>query len=220
MAAVEVCTDVVQQWFDKNTSCASRTAVNGSDVVVFSAELYDDGGSRGWIGVITYLGGVWFVGLRTDMKVHFDMTMRQKAVFECLRAPHAQDFLLAISIDGFGQHMSPVEYRTILKYRLMILLFPVDAIFPVCRKACLDSFGEHAVHCKELPGFKYRHDMVRDVLFDICRRAEISAKKEAPVNFLTDPSDGRSTLRPADVLVFGWVGGKHACVDLTGFLLS
>ncbi|GKE45440.1 putative reverse transcriptase domain-containing protein [Tanacetum coccineum] len=126
------------------------------------------------------------------------------------------DFLLAIPIDGLGQHMSPVEYCTILKYRLMIPLFPVDGICPVCRKACLDSFGEHAVHCKELPRFKYRHDMARDVLFDICRRAGISAKKEAPVNFLTDPSDGRFTLRPADVLDFGWVGGKHACVDLTG----
>ncbi|GJY96472.1 hypothetical protein Tco_0513382 [Tanacetum coccineum] len=154
-----------------------------------------------------------------DMEVHFDMTIRQKTVFECLRAPHAHDFLLAIPIDGLGQHMSPVEYRTILKYRLMISLFPVDAICPVCRKACLDSFGEHAVHCKELPGFKYRHDMVKDVLFDICRRVGISAKKEAPVNFLTDPSDGRSTLKQADVLVFGWVGGKHACVDLTGVSL-
>nr|GEX89419.1 putative reverse transcriptase domain-containing protein [Tanacetum cinerariifolium] len=144
------------------------------------------------------------------------MTVRQKTVFECLRAPHTQDFLLAIPIDELGQHMSPVEYRTILKYRLMISLFPVDAICPVCRKACLDSFGEHAVHCKELSGFKYRHDMVRDIIFDISRRARISAKKEAPVHFLIDPSDGRSTLKPADVLVFGWVGGKHACVDLTG----
>jgi len=36
------------------------------------------------------------------------------------------------------------------------------------------------------------------------------------VNFLTDPLDRRSTLRPADVIVYGWVGGKHACVDLTG----
>ncbi|KAJ0932964.1 hypothetical protein HanPSC8_Chr04g0179671 [Helianthus annuus] len=36
------------------------------------------------------------------------------------------------------------------------------------------------------------------------------------VNFLTDPLEGRSTLRPADILVFGWVGGKHACVDPTG----
>ncbi|GKC30428.1 hypothetical protein Tco_1037722 [Tanacetum coccineum] len=102
--------------------------------------------------------------------------------------------------EGLGQHMSPVEYRTILKYRLMISLFPVDAICPVCRKTCLDSFGEYAVHCKELTGFKYRRDMVRDVLFDICRRAGISAKKEPPVNFLTNRSDGISTLRPTDVL--------------------
>ncbi|GKD69231.1 hypothetical protein Tco_1323321, partial [Tanacetum coccineum] len=82
--------------------------------------------------------------------------------------------------------------------------------------ACLNSFGEHAVHCKELQGFKYQHDMVRDVLLDICRCAGIFAKKEAPVNFLTNPSDGRSTLRQADILVFGWVRGKQACVDLTG----
>ncbi|KAJ0558615.1 putative exostosin [Helianthus annuus] len=98
----------------------------------------------------------------------------------------------------------------------MIPLFSVDKICVVCHKACLDSFGEHAVHCRELPGFKYRHDLVRDILFDIVRRAGISAKKEAPVNFLTDPLEGRSTLRPADILVFGWVGGKHVCVDLTG----
>ncbi|GJZ88958.1 putative reverse transcriptase domain-containing protein [Tanacetum coccineum] len=107
------------------------------------------------------LANVLFSKMVKDMEVHFDMTMRQNAVFECLRAPHARDFLLAIPIDGLGQHMSPVEYRTILK------------------------------------------------------RVGISSKKEAPVNFLTDPSDGRSTLRPADVLVFGWVGGKHAYVDLT-----
>nr|GFA33696.1 putative reverse transcriptase domain-containing protein [Tanacetum cinerariifolium] len=47
-------------------------------------------------------------------------------------------------------------------------------------------------------------------------RVGISVKKKAPLNFLTDPSDGRFTLRPADVLVFEWVGRKHACVDLTG----
>ncbi|GKF44742.1 hypothetical protein Tco_0131294 [Tanacetum coccineum] len=99
---------------------------------------------------------------------------------------------------------------------IMIPLFLVDAICPVCRKACLDSFWKHAIHYKELPGFKYRRDMVRDVLFDICRRVGVSAKKEASVNFLTDPSDGRSILRPAGILVFGWVGGKHASVDLIG----
>nr|GEW31748.1 putative reverse transcriptase domain-containing protein [Tanacetum cinerariifolium] len=121
------------------------------------------------------LANVFFSEMVKDMEVHFDMTMRQKAVFECLRAPHAQDFLLAIPINGLGQHISPVEYHTIFKYRLMVLLFPVDATCPVCRKACLDSLGN-------------------------MRRVGISAKKEAPVNFLTDLTDGRSTLRPADVL--------------------
>jgi len=66
--------------------------------------------------------------------------------------------------------------------------------------------------------YKYwvRPYLVRDVLFDIFRRVGISVKKKAHVNFLTDPLDRRLTLRPADVMVYGWVGGKHACVDLTG----
>ncbi|KAL7597205.1 hypothetical protein Lser_V15G29104 [Lactuca serriola] len=165
------------------------------------------------------LAGVIFSKIVQDMEVHFEMTIRQKAIFECLRAPNAHDFFMIIPIDGLGQHMSPVEYRVILKYRLMIPLFPADETCHVCRKACLDFFGEHAIYCKELPGFKYLHDLVRDVLFDIFRRAGVSAKKEAPVNFLTDPLEGRSTLRPADVLVFGCVGGKHACMDLIGVSL-
>jgi hypothetical protein len=98
-------------------------------------------------------------------------------------------FLLAIPIDGLGQHMSLVEYRTILRYRLMIPLFPIDEVCPVCRKACLNQFGELAVHCREFPGFKYRHDFVRDILCNIFQRAGVSVKKEAPVNFLTDPQE-------------------------------
>ena len=38
------------------------------------------------------------------------------------------------------------------------------------RKSPFDKFGEHMVHCKEIHGFKYRHDLVRDVLFDVLRR--------------------------------------------------
>jgi len=56
---------------------------------------------------------------------------------------------------------------------------------------------------KELPSFKYRHDFVRDVLFDIFRRAGISVKKKALLNFLTDTLDRRSTLRPAGVMLYG-----------------
>jgi hypothetical protein len=146
------------------------------------------------------------------VEVDFAMTVRQKAVFGCLKAAHAQDFLLDIFIDGLDQHMSPVEYRTILRYAFTIPLFPVDEICPVCRKACLDTFGEHTTHCRELPGFKYRHDLIRDVLF--FRRAGISIKKEAPLNFLTDPQEGRSTLRSVNVLVHGWVPRQTCLCEL------
>jgi hypothetical protein len=79
-----------------------------------------------------------------------------------------------------------------------------------------NKFGEYAVHCREFSDFKYRHDFVRDVLFDVFKRACVSVKKEAPMNFLIDPLEGRSsTLRSTDILVYRWVGGKHACVDLT-----
>jgi hypothetical protein len=60
----------------------------------------------------------------------------------------------------------------------MISLFSMDEVCPVCRKACLYTFGEHASHGRELPGFEYRHDLVRDALFDIFRQANISVKKE------------------------------------------
>ncbi|GKD55182.1 hypothetical protein Tco_1288569, partial [Tanacetum coccineum] len=99
----------------------------------------------------------------------FDLFPRQKAVVECLRALRAQNFLTVIPIEGLGQHMSALEYRTILKYRLMIPLFSIDEPCPVCRKVCLDSFGEHAVHCKKLPSFKYRQDLARDVLYDVLK---------------------------------------------------
>ncbi|GJW65974.1 hypothetical protein Tco_0117858 [Tanacetum coccineum] len=163
------------------------------------------------------LASALFSEMVKDMKAHFDMTVRHKAVFECLRAPHAQDFLLAIPIDGLGQHMSPVEYHTCERYAIKLVVVDgwTGQNADIKDGVCLDFFGEHAVHCKELSGFKYRQDLVRDVLFYLCRRVGIFAKKEAPVNFLTDPSDGISTPRPTDVLVFGWVGGKHTCVDLT-----
>ncbi|MCI54667.1 auxilin-like protein, partial [Trifolium medium] len=42
----------------------------------------------------------------------------------------------------------------------------------------------------------------------------VSVKKETLMNFLINPPEGRSTLKPADILVYDWVGGKHACVNL------
>jgi hypothetical protein len=59
----------------------------------------------------------------------------------------------------------------------------------------LDRFRKHTAHCRELSSFKYIHDFVRKVLLDVFKHAWVSVKKEASVNFLTDPLEGRSTFR-------------------------
>lgn len=85
------------------------------------------------------------------MEVHLGMMISHKTVFESLRAPHAQEFSMAIPIDGLVQHISPMKYRVILKYRLMIPLFSVDVTCTIC----LNFVGEHVVHRRDLSGFKY-----------------------------------------------------------------
>lgn len=49
-----------------------------------------------------------------NMEVKFYMTTRQKIVLGRSKTSHAHDFLIAILIDGLGQHISPVEYHAIL----------------------------------------------------------------------------------------------------------
>ncbi|MFS7944653.1 hypothetical protein Hanom_Chr06g00514761 [Helianthus anomalus] len=56
--------------------------------------------------------------------------------------------------------MSVIEYRVILKYRLMIPMYPEDKTCLIYSKACMNKYKKHAVHCKELPGFRYQHDWV------------------------------------------------------------
>lgn len=75
-----------------------------------------------------------------DVDVMFDMTTRQNEVFSYSQVAHAQDFIHVIPIDRLGQHMSHVEYNIILRYRLMIPLFPIDKVCPVCPKVCLNTF--------------------------------------------------------------------------------
>lgn len=96
------------------------------------------------------------------------------------------------------------EYRIILRYRLMIPKFSIDEVCLVRRKTYLNNFGEHVVRCNKVSGFKYRHDYVRDVLFDLFRRAGVPMKTEASVNFLTNPLDRISKLKHADNMVYRW----------------
>nr|GEZ79717.1 hypothetical protein [Tanacetum cinerariifolium] len=73
--------------------------------------------------------------------------------------------------------------------------------------------GRPAVHCSSEVGVKFRHNLVRDILVDICSKFGIMVRKEAPIGFFS--KDGKD-LRPADLLLFNWLQGKDLCLDVTG----
>lgn len=84
--------------------------------------------------------------------------------------------------------MSTLEYRMILKYHLMTPLLAVDEIRPIFNyRTVLDTFGELAIQYKDFQASSMPFSCSRYALFDIFRHVRISAKKEAGVDFLTDP---------------------------------
>ncbi|RHN68840.1 hypothetical protein MtrunA17_Chr3g0118311 [Medicago truncatula] len=79
----------------------------------------------------------------------------------------------------------------------------------ICKKYGMEQYN---FGCKELSGFKYKCDFVRDVPFDLFIRKGVLVKKETLVNFFTE----RSTLKYVNVMSYKLVGEKYTCVDLTG----
>jgi len=83
---------------------------------------------------------------------------------------------------------------------------------------------------KELSDFIFKHDFVKDAIFNIFKRVRVFVKKEAPpMNFLSNPLDGRSTFGSADIdvmctdvqeenMIVGFDWGFTTCeIEVMGF---
>ncbi|GJX02382.1 hypothetical protein Tco_0186295 [Tanacetum coccineum] len=158
------------------------------------------------------LAKCYFGVIEKDLASKYTLSPRQVSILNCIRAPHAQDFLFTIPIDGLGQKMNHRQFRSVLCYRLAIPMFSEGSLCPSCNTHRMDQWGDHAVHCSSEVGVKFRHNLVRDILVDICSKVGIMVRKEAPMGFLS--GDGKD-LRPADLLLFNWLQGKDACLDVT-----
>lgn len=137
----------------------------------------------------------FFDVVKKNINNNFTLSERDSILWKSDRLPHAQDYLKAIPISGLNQAVGPRHFRYVLQYRLGIPLFGEDSTCPCCKRV-MDHFGDHVVHCASEVGQKFRHDMVRDLLADICYKYDIDARKEAPLGFI---SDTNTPLRPADV---------------------
>ncbi|GKA23254.1 hypothetical protein Tco_0709216 [Tanacetum coccineum] len=113
------------------------------------------------------LAKCYFGVIEKDLASKYTLSPRQVSILNCIRAPHAQDFLFTIPIDGLGQRMNHRQFRSVLCYRLAIPMFS--------------------------EGWDY------------------GAKGGSNGFPLGDGKD----LRPADLLLYNWLQGKDACLDVT-----
>ncbi|GKA62111.1 putative reverse transcriptase domain-containing protein [Tanacetum coccineum] len=136
------------------------------------------------------------------------------ALWKSQMEDHISDWLRVVSISGLGQTMNGRTYRCVLCYRLGVPLFSVTKPCLACSRVFIgDIYGDHAVSCAGIVGIKHRHNVVRDTFVDICYRSGISSGKEVDIG-LSGERD--KSVRPADVLLYSWDGGRDVCVDLTG----
>nr|GEW51665.1 putative reverse transcriptase domain-containing protein [Tanacetum cinerariifolium] len=100
-------------------------------------------------------------------------SLSQVAILNCIRAPYAQNFLFTIPINGLGQRMNHRQFWSVLCYTLSVPMFSEGSLCPSCNAHQMDQWGDHAIHyCSEV-GVKFRHNLVRDILVDICSKVGI-----------------------------------------------
>lgn len=158
------------------------------------------------------LAVTYFDAVGKKIPDQFSMSARDSILWQCNRVKHAQDYLLTVPISGLNQCLGSRQFRAVLCYRLDIPFFVENGLCSSCNKF-MDIFGDHALHCAKDVGSKFRHDLVRDVVVDICYKANVPARKEVSLGMVSD--DGKD-LKPADILVVNWENGQDVCMDVTG----
>ena len=143
-------------------------------------------------------------------KVLLDMSsIADKARLLSVSSPHAGSWLSVTPSEGLGLHLDPSQFQVAIKWWLGLDL-SYGSCCPLCPEIALDPLGHHAVTCKRGGDVVSRHNKLRDVLAESCRRAHLGVQVEMGNN-LTN----HSHTRPADLLVPNWVLGKAAAFDLS-----
>ena len=86
-------------------------------------------------------------------------------------------------------------------------IYPTSLIIIIA----LDPLGHHAASCRHGGDVVARHNHLRDIVANFCRRAHLSVRVEVGYGLARDHVNSR----PADVLVQGWERGKPAAFDVT-----
>ena len=138
------------------------------------------------------------------------MTITDRDRLLSASSPHASSWLTVIPSERQGLHLDPPVFQTALKWWLG-LDTAEGSHCALCPDKMLDPLGHHATTCKRGGDVVFRHNKLRDILAETCRRAHFSVQVEAGCNLTSDHSHSR----PADVLISNWVLGETAACDLS-----
>ena len=118
---------------------------------------------------------------------------------------------------GLGKVMPHSDYQLGLRWWLGLPLQPSLDEAPMCPKchaAALDPFGDHLVCCRQ-NNFTARHGALQDAFLMVLGLAKQPAEREQALQRTNSSRVIRQQLRPADILLRNWAGGRDVAVDLT-----
>ncbi|KAL5486899.1 hypothetical protein EMCRGX_G019438 [Ephydatia muelleri] len=145
----------------------------------------------------------------------FNMLLNSSSVADKARllsvsSPHAASWLSVVPSENLGLHLDPPVFQVAIKWWLG-LDTSEGSQCALCPGSTLDHLGHHAVTCKYGGDVVSRHNRIRDILVETCRRAHIGVKVEVGNNLSRD----HSKTRPADILLLNWFLGRTAALDVS-----
>eukprot|EP00731_Ephydatia_muelleri_P014362 Em0008g82a len=120
-------------------------------------------------------------------------------------APHASLWLSIVLSLGLGLHLDPAEFQIAVMWWLG-MNSSIQSVCQFCPNITLDPLGHHAVSCRDGGDVVIRHNRLRNIFAEFCRRAHLSVRVEVGQGL----SRVQSNSRPADVLVDAWDRAKPA----------
>ena len=137
-------------------------------------------------------------------------SVADKARFLSVSSPHAASWLSVVPSENLGLHMDPPVFQVAIKWWLG-LDTSEGSRCALCPGSALDHLGHHAITCKYGGDVVSRHNRIRNILVETCRRAHIGVKVEVGNNLTRD----HSKTRPADILLPNWFLGRTAALDVS-----
>ena len=117
-----------------------------------------------------------------------------------------RDWMWAIN-PAHGTYILKKNFQTCIRLLLGAYQRDEPKICPRCEKFILDRSGYHALCCGG-PQANVGHTAVRDIILDLVRLVDSSARTEEPALILSAP-----TLRPADIFTSTALPGCQAALD-------